>query len=144
MSKPKEYSWMTKDKLMLYTFVALVALMIITTVSWWGVVAKNPSTGAEVGWQMGLALLANCGIAVGIAVGIDALISKVTVDSPLNIMSAAVFGLIVGLSYSLGLPQMRASEILPLVAPDALIYTALITTIGMVLFKKVGGLKGRK
>lgn len=144
MSKPKEYSWMTKDKLMTYTFGALLALMIITTVLWWGVVAKNPSTGAEVGWQMGLALLVNCLIAVGIAVGIDALFAKVASDSPLNLMSAAVFGLIVGLSYSLGLPQMRASEILPLVAPDAFIWTALITTVGMVLFKKVGGLKGRK
>jgi len=101
-------------------------------------------TGQEVGWQMGLALLVNCLIAVGIAVGIDAMLSKVAADSPLNIMSAAVFGLIVGLSYSLGLPQMRMGDLLPLVAPDAFIYTAFITTVGMVLFKKIGGLKGRK
>ncbi len=144
MSKPKEYSGMTKDKLMLYTFIALLALLIITTISWWGVVAVNMGTGQEVGWQMGLGLLVNCLIAVGVAVGIDVLLSKVAEDSPLNIMSAAVFGLIVGLSYSLGLPLMATSEVLPLVAPEAFIFTAFITTVGMVLFKKIAGLKGRK
>jgi Na+-translocating ferredoxin:NAD+ oxidoreductase RnfD subunit/Pyruvate/2-oxoacid:ferredoxin oxidoreductase delta subunit len=144
MSKVKEYAGMTKDKLMIYTFIALLALMIITVVSWWGVYATDVATGEQIGWQMGLALLANCLIAVGIAVGLDALISKVAVDSQLNIMSAGVFGLIVGLSYSLGLPQMRTVELLPLTAPDAFLYTALITTVGMVIFKKIGGLRGRK
>jgi len=144
MSKVKEYAEMTKDKLMTYTFIALIALMIITTISWWGVVSLDPMTGEAVGWQMGMALLLNCLIAVGIAVGIDVLFSKVAVDSPLNIMSAAVFGLIVGLSYSLGLPQMRITDVLPLLAPDAFYFTAFITAVGMVLFKKIGGLKGRK
>jgi electron transport complex protein RnfD len=144
MSKVKEYAGMTKDKLMLYTFIALLALMIITTVSWWGVFSTDPVTGAEVGWQLGLTLLVNCLIALGVSIGLEVLISKSAVDSQMNIMSAAVFAMIVGLSYSLGLPQMRIGDILPLVAPEAFIYTALICIIGMVLFKKIGGLKGRK
>jgi coenzyme F420 hydrogenase subunit beta len=146
MSKPKEYSWMTKDKLMLYTFIALLALAIITIISWWGIVAIDPMTGQEVlpDWPLGLALLGNVLIAVGISVGIDVLLSKVTADSPLNVMSAAVFGLIVALSYSLGLPTMRLIDVLPLLAPDAFVYVALISTIGMFLFKKIAGIKGRK
>jgi len=83
-------------------------------------------------------------ISVLIAVGIDALLYKVTADSPLNTMSAAVFGLIVALSYSLGMPSMRSGDVLPLAAPDAYIYVALISAIGMGLFKKVGGIRGRK
>ena len=34
MSKPQEYSWMTKDKLMTYTFFALLILTIITAAMW--------------------------------------------------------------------------------------------------------------
>jgi len=143
MSKPRDYSWMTKDKLMTYTFVALVILAVITTVLWWGAVTKDP-TGKVVGWQYGYAVIFNCLIAVGIAVGIDALLYKVVSDSPLNAMSAAVFGLIVALSYTLGIPQMNTGEILPLVAPDSFTYVALITVVGMVLFKKLQGLAGRK
>ena len=144
MSKPKDYSWMTKDKLMTYTFIALAILAAITTVMWWGVVAKDPATGNQVGWQYGLAVIGNCLIAVGIAVGIDALVYKVASDSPLNTMSAAVFGLIVALSYTLGIPQMNTGEVLPLVAPNAFLYVALISLVGMVVFKKVQGIAGRK
>jgi electron transport complex protein RnfD len=143
MSKPKEYSLMTKDKLMTYTFVALVILAVITTVMWWGVVTKDAS-GNVVGWQYGYAVIFNCLIAVGIAVGIDALLYKVASDSQLNIMSAAVFGLIVALSYTIGIPQMNTGEVLPLVAPDCFVYVALITVVGIVLFKKLQGLAGRK
>jgi electron transport complex protein RnfD len=143
MSKPKEYSYMTKDKLMTYTFVALVILAIITTVMWWGVVTKDPS-GNVVGWQYGYAVILNCVIAVAVAVGIDALLYKVASDSPLNIMSAAVFGMIVALSYTVGIPQMNTGEILPLVAPDSFFYVALISVVGMILFKKLQGLRGRK
>jgi electron transport complex protein RnfD len=143
MSKPKEYSWMTKDKLMTYTFVALVILTVITTVMWWDVVTKDPS-GNVVGWQYGYAVIGNSLIAIAIAVGIDALLHKAASDSPLNTMSAAVFGLIVSLSYTLGIPTMNTGEILPLVAPDSFLYIALITLIGMVLFKKLQGLRGRK
>jgi electron transport complex protein RnfD len=143
MSKPKEYSWMTKDKLMTYTFVALVILAVITTILWWGVVTKDVK-GAVVGWQYGYAVIGNCLIAVAIAVGIDALLHKTASDSPLNTMSAAVFGLIVALSYTIGIPTMNTGEILPLVAPDCFLYIALITVIGVILFKKIQGIKGRK
>ena len=113
---------------MLYTFIALLVLVGVGFFSF------------------GITSLIMAAIAVLIAVGIDALIYKTASDSPLNTMSAAVFGLIVALSYTLGLPQMRAGnpEAIPILAPDVYIYIALITTIGMVLFKKVGGLKGRK
>jgi electron transport complex protein RnfD len=126
MSKPKEYSWMTKDKLMTYTFIALAILTAISVFSF--------------GYPAIIVAL----ISVGVALGIDYLLAKVTADSPLNLMSAAVFGLIVALSYSLGLPTMHVTEVLPLEAPQAYIYVALISLIGMVLFKKIQGLAGRK
>jgi len=59
-------------------------------------------------------------------------------------MSAAVFGLIVALSYSLGLPTMASEPIGALNAPDAYLWVAFISTVGMVLFKKIQGLAGRK
>jgi electron transport complex protein RnfD len=144
MSKPKDYSWMTKDKLMTYTFLALVAIAIVTTVLWWGVVAKDPATGNVIGWQYGYAVIGNCLIAVGLAVGIDFLLYKVAEDSPLNLMSAAVFGMIVSLSYTIGEPQMRSLDVLPLLAPECFTWVAFITIIGIVVFKKIQGLKGRK
>jgi coenzyme F420-reducing hydrogenase beta subunit/Na+-translocating ferredoxin:NAD+ oxidoreductase RnfD subunit len=139
MSKPKEYSWMTKDKLMTYTVTALLILAVVAVVLWWPV--TTPS-----GWNLGFTVAMASIIAVGLAVGIDALLHKVTKDSPLNTMSAAVFGLIVALSYSLGVPAMRGPEafFLPLEAPDAFLYVALISIIGLVLFKKLQGLAGRK
>jgi electron transport complex protein RnfD len=128
---------MTKDKLMTYTFIALVILAIVSAVLWWGV--TTPS-----GWNQGLTVIIISVIAVGIAVGLDALLYKVTADSPLNIMSAAVFGFIVALSYTLGVPFMRTVEVLPLEAPDAFLYVAFISAIGLVIFKKLQGLAGRK
>jgi electron transport complex protein RnfD len=59
-------------------------------------------------------------------------------------MSAAVFGLVVALSYSMGVPTLLFPELLPLTAPWAYAYSALISTVGMVLFKKLQGLSGRK
>ena len=144
MSKPKEFSSMTKDKLMTYTFIALVVIAVITTVMWWGVFTTDLMTGAAVGWQYGLAVILNSVVAVALSLGIDFLLYKVTADSPLNLMSAAVFGMIVSLSYSVGIPIMNTGEVLPLVAPDSLLYIALITIVGMVLFKKIQGIKGRK
>ena len=144
MSKVKEYAAMTKDKLMIYTFVALLIIAVITIVMWWNVYALDAATQQPIGMQYGLTVLINCLIAVGIAVGIDILLFKVASDSPLNIMSAAVFGLIVSLSYTIGEPAMRVSEVLPLMGPDAFIYVAFITAVGMVLFKKIQGLAGRK
>ena len=135
---------MTKNKLMLYTFVALLAIAVITIISWWDVVAVDTMTGQPTGWPLGLALLGSVLVAVGLAVGADTLISKVAVDSQLNTLSAAVFGLIVALSYSLGLPTMRTLAITPLIAPDALVFVALITVVGVVIFKKLASMKGRK
>jgi electron transport complex protein RnfD len=126
MSKVKEYSAMTKDKLMTYTFVALLVLVGVSFISF------------------GITSLIVAAIAVLVAVGIDFLLAKTAADSQLNIMSAAVFGLIVALSYSLGLPTMRTIEALSLQAPDAYIWVALISAVGMTLFKKLQGLAGRK
>ena len=74
--------------------------------------------------NFGLTAALNCIIAVGIAVGVDALLYKTASDSPLNTMSAAVFGMIVALSYSLGVPVVGSVEgsIMPLVAPECFMY----------------------
>jgi len=80
MVKVKEYAEMTKDKLMLYTFVALLVLVGVSYLSF------------------GLTSLIMAAIAVLVAVGIDLFISKVAADAKPNMMSAAVFGLIVALS----------------------------------------------
>ena len=133
MSKPKEYSWMTKDKLMTYTFIALAILAAVSAISWW------PTS-----------IIVSI-IAVGVAVALDFLLSLGMKNrGPLNTMSAAVFGLIVSLSYTLtttspliasyaGMP-----ELLPMEAPMAYVYVAIIAAIGMVVFKKLQGLLGRK
>ena len=123
MSKVKEYAGMTKDKLMTYTFIALLILVGVSYLSF------------------GITSLIAAAIAVLVAVGIDFLISKTAADSQLNIMSTAVFGLIVALSYSLGLPAMYTAEVLPLLAPDAYLYVALISAIGVTVFKKLAGRK---
>ena len=123
MVKVKEYAEMTKDKLMLYTFVALLVLVGVSYLSF------------------GLTSLIMAAIAVLVAVGIDLFISKVAADAKPNMLSAAVFGLIVALSYSLGLPTMRTIEALPLLAPDAYVFVAAISAIGVTLFKKLSGRK---
>src|SRR3972149_10071168 len=127
MSKPKEYSWMTKDKLMLYTFIALLIIDAISA------------------FTFGITLILVTATAVLVAVGIDLLLSKVAADSPLNITSAAVFGMIVALAYSLGTPGDLTSSVPPsLSVPMVYLLPALISLVGMVLFKKLQGLKGRK
>ncbi len=138
MSKPKEYSSMTKDKLMMYTFVALLVLAIISIVMWWPVTPINTTTGEPL-MNLGLTVAIVVFIAVGVAVGIDALLYKAASDSPLNTMSAAVFGLIVALSYSIGVPTMALQNdaIGVASAPGAFINVALISLIGLVIFKKL-------
>jgi Na+-translocating ferredoxin:NAD+ oxidoreductase subunit D len=127
MSKPKEYSWMTKNKLMTYTFVALVILTAISAISFW------PTS------------IIISAIAIGVSVGIDYLLSLVMkAKGQKNTMSAAVFGLIVALSYSLGLPTQKTVEVLPLAAPQAYFYVAVIAALGMVVLKKGQNLLGRK
>ena len=68
----------------------LLVLTVISAVIW---SAEKITPSKD--WNLGLTLGINAIIAVGIAVGLDVLLSKVAADSPLNIMSAAVFGLIV-------------------------------------------------
>ena len=137
MSKPQEYSSMTKNKLMTYTFISLLIITVISAVLWSA--EKSPD-----GWNLGLTLAINAIIAVGIAVGLDALLYKVTADSPLNLMSAAVFGLIVTDIYVLGTPSMATVELFPLEAPQCFAFVAVMSVIGLVVFKKLVGLTGRK
>jgi Na+-translocating ferredoxin:NAD+ oxidoreductase subunit D len=140
--KPKEYSSMTKDKLMTYTFIALLVLTIVSAVLWMPITVAH--IDGTLGWNLGLTVVICALISVGVALGIDALFYKLVSDSPLNLMSAAVFGLVVTLSYSLGVPSLNSEAILPVEAPGAFIYVGLISLVGMVMFKKVGGLLGRK
>jgi electron transport complex protein RnfD len=127
MSKLKEYSWMTKNKLMTYTFIALLILAGVSAISFW------PTS-------IVISL-----IAVLIAVALDFLLSRGMKNrGPINTMSAAVFGLIVALSYSLGLPSRNTVEILPLAAPQAYYYVAVISALGMIVLKKGQNLLGRK
>ena len=137
MSKPKEYSWMTKDKLMTYTFFAVLILTIVTAAIW-----STETTPSK--WNLGLTVAISAIISVGIAVGLDALLHKAAADSPLNLMSAAVFGLIVTDCYTFGVPTMRTIELFPLEAPQCFAYVAAMSAIGLVVFKKLVGLSGRK
>lgn len=137
MSKVKEYSWMTKDRMMAYTLIALAILAGVTTVLWWPITQQ--------GWSLGLTVLVSCIISVVVAVVLDYLLSLVMKEKgPVNTMSAAVFGLIVALSYSYGVPVMATVEVLPLTAPQAFTYVAVIAAVGLIVFKKLQGLLGRK
>ena len=128
---------MSKNRLMLYTFAALLAITVVSAALW------SPITTPS-GWNLGLTVAVCALIAVGIAVGLDILMHKLVSDSESNTWSAAVFGLIVTLSYSLGIPMMNTEVGLPAEAPGAFVYVALISLVGLVLFKKLQGLNGRK
>ena len=120
---------MTKDILMQYTLVALLFIALLS---------YN---------IFGLSSLFVCLIAVGVAVGLDFLLGMVMGSKgPTNTMSAAVFGLIVGLSYSLGMPpgMMFTEEIGTLSGTLEFVYPAIISAVGMIVFKKIAGLAGRK
>jgi len=137
VSKPKEYSWITKSKLMRYTLIALVILSVISSIIWWPV---NQS-----GWSLGLTVAIACIISVGVAVALDYLLSLIMKSKgPVNTMSAAVFGMIVALSYSFGIPGTARSELSPLTAPEAFVYVAVIAAVGIIIFKKLQSLLGRK
>ena len=145
---------MSKNRLMQYTFIALFIITVVSAILWWPV--TSPTNGQITSlalknvWQMplGLLVLVNALIAIGVAVGVDALLYKLVSDSELNTWSSAVFGLIVTLSFSLGVPIMASgTDVMPidtLTAPNAFIYVALISLIGLVIFKKIQGLAGRK
>ena len=139
MSKPKEYSSVTKDKLMTYTFVALLILAVVSAVLWSGVTDISPkSTMFPNGFSMnlGLEVALISLIAVGVAVGIDVLFNKLISDSPLNIMSAAVFGidrcaliLIRCSSYGRGTNQRRRAYRYA-DRPSTFVFVALISMVG--------------
>ena len=112
---------------MLYTFVALVILVGVSAISWW------PTS------------IIIAAIAVALAVTLDFGMSKILKEkTPVNTISAAVFGLIVALSYSLGVPNSKVNDVIALTAPDAYYYVISITVIGMVVLKKAQTLMGRK
>ncbi len=127
MSKPKEFSWMTKNTLMTYTFIALAILAGVSYISF------------------GITSIVACVIAVAVAVALDYALSLVMkAKGPRNTASAAVFGFIVALSYSLGVYASFTVEIIPMIAPDAYYFVAAISAVGMIVFKKLQGLTGRK
>jgi len=128
---------MTKDGLMTYTFASLVIIAAITAIIWWPI--------NQFGWSLGLTLILNCIISVGVSVFLDYVLA-LTLKSKgsVNTASAAVFGLIVALSYSLGTPPMAMTEVSALTAPTAFLYVAVIAAVGIIVFKKLQGLLGRK
>ncbi len=134
---------MSKNRLMTYTFFAILITTIVTAALW-------STEHTPDGWNLGLTLAINAIIAVGVAVGLDALLHKVTADSPLNLMSAAVFGLIVADIYVLGISSMASPtvftsvELFPLEAPQCFAYVAAMSVVGLIVFKKLVGLSGRK
>src|SRR4030042_3462316 len=107
---------MSKNRLMQYTFAALLAITVITAILWWSIECPTDgqisSLSLTKAWQLplGAIVLLNALIAIGVAVGADALLHKLVSDSELNSWSAAVFGLIVTLSYSLGVPAMAGGS----------------------------------
>jgi coenzyme F420-reducing hydrogenase beta subunit/Na+-translocating ferredoxin:NAD+ oxidoreductase RnfD subunit len=120
---------MTKDLLMKYTFIALSVIAILSYIAF--------------GFESILISI----ISVLVAVACDFLLSMVMGSKgPKNTMSAAVFGLIVAMSYSLGLPLM-SNEMTPVLAGgiEEYLYPALISAVGLIVFKKLQGLAfGRK
>ena len=120
---------MTKDLLMKYTFVALCIIAAVSYLSY------------------GFDSIIISAISVLVAVTCDYLLSLIMGEKgPLNTMSAAVFGLIVAMSYSLGLPTAMATETIPTMAGEyeQYVYPALISAVGLIVFKKLQGLAGRK
>jgi electron transport complex protein RnfD len=128
---------MTKNRLMQYTFFAILAVLIVSAALWSQVTTTS-------GWNLGVTVSVCALISVGLAVLVDFLIGKTAEDSEVNSWSAAVFGLIVTGCFTLGVPAMNTEMGLPVEAPSALIYVAVITLIGMVFFKKVMSAAGRK
>ncbi len=121
---------MTKDLLMKYTFVALCILAAISFISF------------------GFDSLIISVISVLVAVACDYLLSLVMGEKgPLNTWSAAVFGLIVAMSYSYGEAPAMATEVFPILGGaglDKFLYPALTSAVGLIVFKKIQGLAGRK
>ena len=142
---PAPHIWgpMSKKRMMQYTFVALVIITAVSAALWFSVPVTN-MISETTSLDLGLTVVIGALIAVGVAVGAEVLLHKLVSDSELNIWSAAVFGMIVINSYTLGLPAFNTSVGPPVAAPEAFVFIALISLIGLVVFKKVQGLAGRK
>jgi Na+-translocating ferredoxin:NAD+ oxidoreductase subunit D len=134
---PHIHGPMTKNRMMQFTFVAILATLIVSMVLWSSVTTTS-------GWNLGVTLAICTVIAVGLAVAVDFLIGKTAHDSEVNTWSAAVFGLVVAGCYTLGVPAMNTEVGLPVEAPLAFYYVAIITLLGIVVFKKVMSITGRK
>jgi len=136
---PHIHGPMTKNRMMQYTFFAILATIIVTAALWSSV--TTPS-----GWNLGLTVVICAIISVGLAVVFDYLIGKAAYDSEVNTWSAAVYGLIVTACFSLGYPDMAMGMEtgVPVEAPLAFYYVAIITLLGLVVFKKVMSVVGRK
>jgi coenzyme F420-reducing hydrogenase beta subunit/Na+-translocating ferredoxin:NAD+ oxidoreductase RnfD subunit len=121
---------MTKDLLMKYTFIALCILALVSVISF------------------GLDSLIISVISVLVAVVCDYLLSQLMgKKGSLNTWSAAVFGLIVAMSYTLGEAPVMEPETFSILGGDGLdkfLYPALISAVGLIVFKKLQGLLGRK
>lgn len=110
---------------MKYTFIGLCILVAISSLSF-GVTAILISV-----------------ISVVVAVASDALFAIVSRKS-LNTVSAAVCGLIVALSYSLGLPYTVSYNVPTMKGYTQYLFPALIAAVAVILFKRLQGLLGRK
>jgi electron transport complex protein RnfD len=123
---------MTKNLLMKYVFFALCIIAALSYLSY------------------GFDSIIISAISVIVAIACDYLLSLIMgKKGPLNIMSAAVFGLIVAMSYSLGLPTTMAlpeSLTIPTMGGglEQYLYPAIISAVGLIVFKKLQGLAGRK
>jgi len=130
VKKPSVKAPMTKDLLMKYTFIALCILVAISFISF------------------GFDSIIISIISVLVAVACDYLLSMIMgKKGPLDTWSAAVFGLIVAMSYTLGMaPAMATEEFSILGGPgiDKFLYPAAISAVGLIVFKKIQGLAGRK
>lgn len=119
---------MTKNLLMNYTFYALFVIAFLSYVAF------------------GLQSLVLSIVCVGVALLCEILVSKFMGKK--NMMSAAVFGLIVAMCYSLGETDGMGmfTEQVPAISGELETYliAALISAVGLIVFKKLQGLTGRK
>lgn len=126
-----------KTKLLKYTIIGLSILAAVAVLSW------------------GITPILLVLISVGVAVALDYLLSLgMKTRGSRSTLSAIVFGQIVALSYTLAntssfafgyyLSSFYEPELLPQVAPMAYVYVAIISAVGMILFRKLQGLLPRK
>lgn len=116
---------MTKNLLMKYTFIALCIIAAVSYLSF------------------GTSALIISAISTIVAVASDLLFS-IPSRKPPNVASAAVCGLIVALSYSLGVPYTVSYDVPTMEGYTQYLFPALIAAVAVILFKRLQGLLGRK